>query len=152
MKFTKEQIACHDAWRKALRDGRVDMTFKSVSDARRIRFALYNSVRPIREGKVADPELAQAAEECSISLDGATLTILAKVSSDSMQVLLGAIGKSAEDLTPQALPEAAPAEAEESLRRLLARPEFADVVPQQVSPDRPRLDYTTARARAKGSE
>lgn len=120
MEFTKEQLAYHAVWKKALAEGEVRITLKTVSDARRVRFGLYNAVRPFREGKMFDPDLLRAAQECSIRLEGTTLIVIAKISTDTMQSVLEAIG-----LAPEALeqPVAVPmsADIQESMAKTLQK-------------------------------
>jgi len=133
MEFTKEQLAYHAVWKKALAEGEVRITLKTVSDARRVRFGLYNAVRPFREGKMFDPDLRRAAQECSIRLEGTTLIVIAKISTDTMQSVLEAIGLAPEALEqPVAVPM--PADIQESMAKTLQKL-------NEPSTDREHVDY-----------
>lgn len=133
MEFTKEQLAYHAVWRQALTKGEVRITLKTISDARRVRFGLYNSVRPFREGKLFDPDLLRAAQECSIRLEGTTLIVIAKISTDTMQSVLEAIGLAPEALEqPVAVPM--PVDIQESMAKTLQKL-------NEPSTDREHVDY-----------
>ena len=90
--FTKEQLLLQALWRKAAREGRVEVKLKSKADATRLRFSLYNAVRLVREGKVVDEELRAAVEDCSIGLEGAVLTLQQKAQTAYFQVIAGVLG------------------------------------------------------------
>ena len=133
MQFTKEQLAYHAVWKKALAEGEVRITLKTISDARRVRFGLYNAVRPFREGKMFDPDLLRAAQECSIRLEGATLIVIAKISTDTMQSVLEAIGLAPEALEqPVAVPM--PVDIQESMAKTLQKL-------NESTTDREHVDY-----------
>ena len=108
--FTKEQLILHAVWLKALREGQVTIPVKSKSDATRLRFSLYNSVRPVREGKAVSPELLQAAEECSVRIDGMAVIVQLKASTDLMQAITGVLGG---DVAMEAAAAVKPVSAEE---------------------------------------
>lgn len=145
MEFTKEQLAYHAVWRQALAKGEVRITLKTISDARRVRFGLYNSVRPFREGKLFDPDLQRAAQECSIRLEGTTLIVISKLNTDTMQSVLEAIGLDAEDLaTTQAAQPALPADIQESMALTLKKL-------NETGGERQHLDYRELLGGRKGA-
>jgi hypothetical protein len=120
---TKEALLMQSVWRKALREGEVILQLPSESDAKRVRFTLYNSVRAVRQGKVVDEELLRATQECSIQITGSTVVIQSKMRSDMMQAVLAALGESEETLlakapTPKTAEEV---EVEASRQRLLEK-------------------------------
>lgn len=120
---TKEALLMQSVWRKALREGGVTLQLPTESDARRVRFTLYNSVRAVRQGKVIDEELHRATQECSIQITGSTVVIQSKMRSDMMQAVLAALGESEEALlakapTPKTAEEA---EVEASQQRLMEK-------------------------------
>ena len=107
--FTKEQLLMHGIWRKAAREGKLELTLPTKADAVRLRFGLYNSVRAVREGKVLDEELRTAAEDCMISLvDDVKVVVQLKARTAFMQAIAGALGDDLE----QALAASAPVSAD----------------------------------------
>ena len=147
MEFTKEQLVYHAVWRQALAKGEVRITLKTVSDARRVRFGLYNSVRPFREGKLFDPDLQRAAQECSIRLEDTTLTVISKLNTDTMQSVLEAIGLDAEELATtqaaQAAQPALPADIQESMALTMKKL-------NETGGERQHLDYRELLGGRKG--
>ena len=118
--FSEDQIMMHKIWRKAFREGQITLKMPSHSDAVKLRFGLYNAIRPIRQGKAVDTELLQAATECSINLDGAALTIQLKSKTAMMQAVVAALGEEA--VAPAQTPVSAEeAEIMESQRRMLEK-------------------------------
>ena len=118
-----EQDIFHDLWRAGgeSEDG-VTVPCESEANAKRLRFALYNSLKPIKKGKMtADMKLQYAIDNCSLSFteDGTGLMIRPKVSTMVNKAILAALGnrviKSTEELV-----------IEESMKRVqerLAQPE-----------------------------
>lgn len=146
MEFTKEQLAYHAVWRKALAEGEVRITLKTISDARRVRFGLYNAVRPFREGKLFDPDLLRAAQECSIRLEDTTLVVIAKLNTDTMQSVLEAVGLAAEDLTTsQTAQPTLPANIQESMALTLQKL-------NAPASEREHVDYRALLEGRKGGE
>lgn len=120
---TKEALLMQSVWRKAIREGEVTLQLPTESDARRVRFTLYNSVRAVRQGKVIDEELLRATQECSIQITGSTVVIQSKMRSDMMQAVLAALGESEETMlakapAPKTMEEA---EVEASQQRLMEK-------------------------------
>lgn len=122
--FSKDQLMMHGIWRKAFREGGLTLKMPSRGDAVKLRFALYNSVRPVRQGKVIDEELLQAASDCVIGLSGEIVTIERKVDTPMMQAVAAVLGggegegdwvSPGSPLTPDE------AEMQESQRKLLER-------------------------------
>ena len=123
--FSEDQIMMHKIWRKAFREGQITLKMPSHSDAVKLRFGLYNAIRPIRQGKVIDSELLQAASECSINLEGNALTIQLKSKTAMMQAVVAALGEDA--FAPAEAPlSAEQAEILESQRRLLEKMQSPD--------------------------
>lgn len=120
---TKEALLMQSVWRKALREGEVVLQLPTESDAKRMRFTLYNSVRAVRLGKVVDAELLKATEECSIQIKEKTVTVQSKLRSDMMQAVLAALGETEQSLlATAAIPQTAEeAEIEASQRRLMEK-------------------------------
>lgn len=96
MEISKSMAIFHEVWRHANRpDGMHFIQCKSVAEASRLRFALYNAVKPYRNGKrEADQELKDAILNCSICLteDKKGIIMQKKLDSDLAKVLLDAIG------------------------------------------------------------
>lgn len=121
--FTKEYLILHAVWRKAFADGQLTIPVKSASDAARLRFSLYNSVRAVREGKVVAPDLLQAVQECSVRIEGLAVVVQLKANTELMQAISDALGgeegvKAAVEVIPTAVEEQ---EIAESQRRLLEK-------------------------------
>jgi len=133
--FTKEHLILHAVWRKAFAEGQITIPVKSASDATRLRFSLYNSVRAVREGKVVSPDLLQAVQECSVRVEGLSVVIQLKANTELMQAITEALGGT-ENLEAAAaiVPTSAEAqEIEESQRRLLEKLE-QDAAPTRSTP------------------
>ena len=101
-----EQDIFHDLWRVGGEspDG-VTVPCESEANAKRLRFALYNSLKPVKTGKMnADMKLQYAIDNCSLSFteDGKGLVIRPKVSTVVNKAILAALGnrviKSTEEL------------------------------------------------------
>ena len=133
--FTKEHLILHAVWRKAFADGQVTIPVKSASDATRLRFSLYNSVRPVREGKVVSPDLLQAAEECSVRIEGLSVVIQLKANRVLMQEIAAALGgtEALEAAMAIAPTSAEVQEIKDSQRKLLGTLE-QDAQPTRVTP------------------
>lgn len=121
--FTKEYLILHAVWRKAFADGQLTIPVKSASDATRLRFSLYNSVRAVREGKVVAPDLLQAVQECSVRIEGLAVVVQLKANTELMQAISDALGgeegvKAAVEVIPTAAEEQ---EIAESQRKLLEK-------------------------------
>lgn len=84
-------------WRKAGRaEEPLRVECKSESEARRLRFALYNAVRDARAGKVeADAALTEALENCTVGFapeDKRVLVLQQKVMTGMMQSVAALVG------------------------------------------------------------
>jgi len=97
--FNTDQKMAHEFWRKGLREGSVSLKLPTASDAKRFRFALYNSVRYIRSGKAFDEELLKAIQECSVTTEDSTVTVSLKSMSVAMLALTEQHGITAENLS-----------------------------------------------------
>lgn len=133
--FTKEHLILHAVWRKALNDGQITIPVKSASDATRLRFSLYNAVRPVREGKVVSPDLLQAVQECSVRIEGLSVIIQLKANTELMQAITASLGGAeALEAATATIPTSAEAqEIEDSQRKLLEKLE-QDAQPTRVTP------------------
>ena len=120
-RFSPDQLALHALWLKALRDGEVSVTCDTLSDAKRLRFALYNAVKPIRDEKAHLPEVLKAVESCSISAEGLTVTLREKTKTSLMRSVLGVVGGTVAEFSEQAQEAVVSPEIAESLERLLNR-------------------------------
>lgn len=122
-KFTQDQLVFHALWKRAAKDGMFVVTCTNLADARKMRFGMYNSVKPLRDGKASLPDVVDAADECSISIqelpDGtAELVIQHRVSTTMLQSALGALGQSLEQVLGESPAEVMDSEVAESLHRL----------------------------------
>lgn len=120
MKQSQENALLRQVWRKAVREGRVVLNFKDKREARRVRFALYNAVKPFKDGTLVDDELLEAAEECKVQFEGeTTLVVVKKIMTAELQVIAESLGISPGGLArlpePRSLEEA---QADTSLERL----------------------------------
>ena len=134
--FTKEHLILHAVWRKAIAEGQVTIPTKSASDATRLRFSLYNSVRPVREGKVVSPDLLQAVQECSVRIEGLSVVVQLKANTELMQAIAAALGgtEALEAAATAIAPTSAEVqEIEDSQRKLLEKLE-QDAQPTRVTP------------------
>lgn len=93
--FANDQLMMHKIWRKALREGKVKFDLPTVSDAVKLRFGLYNSIRPVRTGKVFDEELLRAARDCQVTVSGTSVIVQAKVMTEVMQAVMAVLGEDA---------------------------------------------------------
>lgn len=94
----EQKSLLHGLWRKAGSQAEpLQIPCGSESNATRLRFALYNSVRDVRKGKAsADPSLKYATENCSVGFlpeDRAVLVIQQKVMTGLMQTIAGIVGE-----------------------------------------------------------
>jgi hypothetical protein len=92
-----EQAIMHDIWRAAYTnpDG-ITIPCESEASAKRLRFALYNAVKPIKSGaKVADEGLKAAIANCSIGFtdDKKGLCVQQKVATQLNKILLGVLAE-----------------------------------------------------------
>jgi len=136
--FTKEHLILHAVWRKAFNDGQLTIPVKSASDATRLRFSLYNAVRPVREGKVVAPDLLQAVQECSVRIEGLSVVVQLKANTELMQAISDALGGvEGLEAAAEVIPTSAEAQAvEESQRKLLEK------LGQDAAPTRSTPYYT----------
>lgn len=117
MALSQEQTVMLGLWRKALREGELELVLPTKSDALRMRFSLYNAMRLVRTGKLVDPELTAAAEQFSIRVEDRVVKFFPKTAGALMDVALKALG----GVVPEAPKTAEEAEVEGSLGRLLQR-------------------------------
>ena len=90
-----EQDIMLSIWREAGRDAKgVTIPCSTEANAKRMRFALYNAVKPVKAGRLAaDSALKEAITTCSLSFteDKKGLVIRPKVATELSQALLGAL-------------------------------------------------------------
>jgi hypothetical protein len=118
--FANDQLMMHKIWRKALREGKVSFDLPTVSDAVQMRFGLYNSIRPVRTGKVFDEELLRASRDCQVTLKGTSVIVQAKVMTEVMQAVMAVLGEDAKTIDNPLLSEEEHA-IQESARLLLEK-------------------------------
>lgn len=96
MEISKSMAIFHECWRLA-NQGDEPKVFQcaNAAAAARMRFAMYNAVKPYRNGKrEADPELMEAMLNCSISLtpDKTGVILGKKLDTEMSKILLEAVG------------------------------------------------------------
>lgn len=101
----KQKLLLQGLWRKAgASPEALRLPCRTRGEALRLRFALYNAVRKVREGKEpADEALTRALEEVTLSFEDAAQTVLVmeqKVRTGMMQVVVAALGPQAEGVSP----------------------------------------------------
>lgn len=92
MATNSESKLLQAAWKIAMRTGKWEFTFDTEQRATRIRFGLYNAVKRVKAGLDIDKELLEASQECVVSLNGKTVTIVKRSSTDEFQKLLQSVG------------------------------------------------------------
>ena len=136
----KQKQVMQGLWRRAGRmPEALEIKCKSLSDARRMRFALYNSVREFKPDqkdgkppKVADEALQLGIDNCSVSFkEGEPTTVLLrqKTKTDLMISALEALG---EEALLDELDVAASASASLVMKKLSGE------VPVEIDPNMPR--------------
>lgn len=102
----KQKLLLQGLWRKAgASPEALRLPCRTRGEALRLRFALYNAVRKVREGKEpADEALTRALEEVTLSFEDDAQTVLVmeqKVRTGMMQVVVAALGpQAAEGVSP----------------------------------------------------
>ena len=96
----KQKLLLQGLWRKAgASPEALRLPCRTRGEALRLRFALYNAVRKVREGKEpADEALTRALEEITLSFEDDAQTVLVmeqKVHTGMMQVVMAALGPQA---------------------------------------------------------
>lgn len=97
LQVSKAMAIFHEVWRVAHKaDGALPpIKCADTRAAQRLRFALYNAVKPFRDGKrEVDEELREAMLECSVALtpDRCGVVIQRKLDTEVNKLLLEAIG------------------------------------------------------------
>lgn len=90
-KHQSESAALQAVWRVALRTGRHEIVLRDAMECQRVRFALYNAIRPVRTGKLVDAELSEAAAECTVLTEGSTLAVQRRTDTPAMQAVLASL-------------------------------------------------------------
>lgn len=127
------------AWKKAAKDGELRVPCGTLSDARRLRFTLYNAVKAVKEGKVHDPKLLEVVNSVSISLqESPPMVVLQHRARSSMMQSLFAVLGDVELEEVSAVPVMTEAEIA-SLNRLQEL--------MQEEPEKPKNPYFTREGR-----
>lgn len=122
------------AWRKAEREGELRIPCGTLSDARRLRFTLYNAVKAVKEGRVSDPKLLAVVESVSISIQETPPMVVMqhRGKSSMMQSLSAALGNEVlEEVTE------APVMTEEEVASLNRLQEMMQEAPEDSRPKNP---------------
>lgn len=94
--MNEEKALLQSLWRKASTQEKLTIPCKTLAKARRLRYALYNAVRGVRDGEVKVDEVLQfAVENYSISFDPdepSTLVVQRKILTELMQTVQGILG------------------------------------------------------------
>lgn len=85
-------------WRKAYRDGKpIEIPCKTASAATKLRFAMYDAVRPFRKGTMQpDEELGEAINNCMLSFkedDRSVLVVCRKTATELMAAIDAVLGE-----------------------------------------------------------
>lgn len=121
--INEETILLKHIWRKAYKED-VVINLETSKEAQRIRFALYNAVKPVKDGKIVDPELLLAATNVSITFDNKNTLRLARTLTGTLAALAKAVDfdlKGAIDAGEGQEATEEESEAAESLRKLMAK-------------------------------
>lgn len=113
-------------WKKALREGQVEMKFDNKSMLTRARFKLYEVANLIRKDeKLDDFDLRKAVEDCMITVPNETTLLVIK---KDMDELMAVISEQSGIPIEQAMAESPEALAiEESMRKLQEKLVAGDV-------------------------
>ena len=132
----QQKMILRAVWRKAYeKEGSegLEIPCQSDSDATKLRFALYNAVRGVREGKeTVDDLLREAVENCTVGRkpgQSSTLLVQRKVMTKMMQTIAGILGDSPELIkTPEQV------EMESSQALLLEKLQEQGTAPSRSTP------------------
>ena len=97
LQVSKAMAIFHEVWRTAYKhEGEFPpLMCRDTAAAQRLRFALYNAVKPFRDGKrEVDDDLRDAMLECSIGLtpDRCGVVVQRKLDTEMNKLMLEAIG------------------------------------------------------------
>lgn len=98
-----ERRILRQVWLNASRDGRATIELESVGQAKHLRLRLYKVAAAARTNSASDPDLAVAANRCSIRLEGQSVVV--EVVGASAKGLIGTVAR-AIGFDPQAEDEA----------------------------------------------
>lgn len=140
----KQKLLLQGLWRKAgASPEALRLPCSTRGEALRLRFALYNAVRKVREGKEpADEALMRALEEVTLSFEDDAQTVLVmeqKVRTGMMQVVVAALG-------PQAVEGVSPAPA---ASQVAAEPSPQTLSPFLKTPEQIEEERSLERLREK---
>lgn len=100
----KELALLQQLWKKAATmEKPIEIPHKSASDAKRRRFQLYNAVKKVKMKPELDPELAEAAAQCTVSFkrdDPTTILLGQKLPGDDLVQLAQGLGIDVDALKP----------------------------------------------------
>jgi len=107
MTLPTTQQLLRELWLKAYKDGTLTINFPSEKLAKRQRFALYQAVKSVRDGKEYHEELLKALNSVKITLEGSALTVSRVDMDQAAKLIWEAVGQ---ELSPEpSLPPEAPA-------------------------------------------
>lgn len=126
------------AWKKAAKVGELVVPCQNLSDARRLRFSLYNAVKPVREGKVHAPELLEAISSVSLQIRENPIRLIMqnRAFSSAIAALDSVLDEEDFEEAPTMLPVMTPEEAESfnRVQELLKQPETAEETAARKNP------------------
>lgn len=103
--MTNEQKLLHLCWKKAAADGELLLPQATREQAHRMRMKLYASVKGVKSRPHLDFALADAAAECSVSLQGdSTVCIKRNDQTALAQTMFDALGITEAELAAQKTP------------------------------------------------
>ena len=121
-------------WRAALgKEGGIRLECKEEAEAKRLRFALYNAVRHLRDPEqvaLADPGLVEAVQNCSISFETPTVLL---VMDKQFSSIMGVVNKALEQYAIPVKSEVADAAALSQARLLEKLGATATAASQELS-------------------
>lgn len=87
-------------WRKALKDGGLEVTLDSYSQALSMRLAMYRALKPYRENEFLDPELTAASNKycLAVAKDSSILQIADRKSLLAAEAAMKQLGLDESDL------------------------------------------------------
>lgn len=112
-KFSPDQLELHAVWLKAFQEGEFFIPCPEGANATKLRFALYNSVKPYRAGKADNPEMLEAIASVSVTVERGGVKLQHKSVTGIMQAVRNALGD-----TPIPEQQIMTQEERESLERL----------------------------------
>lgn len=125
-KFSPDQLQLHAVWLKANTEGELFIPCGGKANATKLRFALYNSVKPFREGRAENPEMVEAIAAVSITLEGDGVRLQHRSASVIMQSVRAVLGDA--PIPEQQIMTQEEMESQRRLQELLSTPKDGPVV------------------------